>query len=136
MTTKRYEIIFEGSDDNVQWKEYSFYHKPSEVHRRPTRISPYQPRLDWQAWFLPFSPPEDNPWIQRFIYHLLKGTPEVLKLIKGNPFASHPPKYIRTVVYDYIFTTYEEKKKTGAWWKRKYIGLFTSAALLKTTNDV
>lgn len=131
MTTKRYEIIFEGSDDTITWKEYSFYHKPGEVDRRPKRISPYQPRLDWQAWFLPFSTPESNPWVENLIYHLLKGTPEVLKLIKGNPFSSHPPKYIRTVVYDYIFTTFEEKMKTGAWWNRTYVGLFTPPMHLK-----
>ena len=127
MTTKRYEIIFEGSNDNIHWKEYTFWYKSSEVDRRPRRISPYQPRLDWQAWFLPFSMPKDNPWLFSFIFHLLKGTPEVLKLIRINPFPSSPPKFVRTIFYDYTFTTAEEKKKTGAWWNRQYMGLFTPA---------
>ena len=131
MTTKRYEIIFEGSDDGVEWKEYTFYYKPSEVNRRPRRISPYQPRIDWQAWFLPFETPASNPWMERFIYHLLKGTPEVLNLIRGNPFPSSPPKMVRTLIYDYLFTSFEEKKKTGAWWKREYIGYFTPPTSLK-----
>lgn len=131
MTTKRYEIVFEGSDDNVHWKEYAFWYKPSEVNRRPRRISPYQPRLDWQAWFLPFSTPNDNPWLFSFMYHLLKGTPEVLKLIRVNPFPSNPPKFVRAVFYDYSFTTAKEKKETGAWWNRKYMGLFTPVMHLK-----
>lgn len=131
MTTKRYEIIFEGSDDNQDWKEYGFYFKPGDVGQRPRRISPYQPRLDWQAWFLPFGSPDDNPWLAQFTYHLLKGTPEVLKLIRTNPFSSSPPRYVRTVMYDYIFTTYEERKKTGAWWKRKLMGIFTFPAHLR-----
>lgn len=131
MTTKRYEIVFEGSDDNEHWKEYAFHYKPSEVDRRPRRISPYQPRLDWQAWFLPFSTPNDNPWLFAFLVHLLKGTPEVLKLIRVNPFPNAPPKFVRTAFYDYTFTTFEEKKKTGAWWNREYIGLFTPPVHLK-----
>lgn len=131
MTTKRYEIVFEGSDDNQIWKEYAFYYKPSEVDRRPRRISPYQPRLDWQAWFLPFASPNDQPWLYSFIFHLLKGTPEVLKLIRVNPFSDTPPKFVRTAFYDYVYTTFEEKKKTGAWWKREYIGLFTPPVHLK-----
>lgn len=131
MTTKRYEIIFEGSDDQKEWKEYHFYYKPSEVDRRPRRISPYQPRIDWQAWFLPFSSPNENPWLYSFICHLLKGTPEVLKLIRTNPFPSAPPKFVRTVFYDYTFTTFEEKRKTGAWWNREYLGQFTPTVHLR-----
>lgn len=132
MTTKRYEIIFEGSENNFEWKEYLFFYKPSEVTKRPRRISPYQPRIDWQAWFLTFSSPKDEPWMEHFIYHLLKGTPEVLKLIRYNPFPSKPPKYVRAIVYDYVFTSFEEKKATGAWWKREYIGIYCHPMNLKT----
>lgn len=131
MTTTRFEIIFEGSDDNKEWKEYTFYHKPSEVSRRPRRISPYQPRLDWQAWFLPFTTFEQEAWCEQFVYHLLKGTPEVLKLIKDTPFPSKPPKYVRSLIYDYKFTTFKEKRTSGNWWKREYVGLYNSAATLK-----
>lgn len=130
MTTKRYEIVFEGSEDSSEWKEYFFYHKPGEVSKRPTRISPYQPRIDWQAWFLPFDTPYEQPWMENFVSHLLKGTHEVLNLIKTNPFPLKPPKYVRSVVYDYQFTTFQEKKRTGNWWKREYVGLFTPPAKL------
>jgi lipase maturation factor 1 len=137
MTTKRYEIVFEGSDDAVEWKEYLFYHKPSEVTRRPRRISPYQPRLDWQAWFLPFGSAYSEPWLERFLFHLLKGTPEVLQLLRGNPFSTKPPQYIRAVAYDYVFTTFKEKKESGAWWKREYAGVFYPPMQLThlTQND-
>jgi len=124
MTTKRYEIIFEGSEDGVEWKEYLFRYKPSEVNRRPRRISPYQPRLDWQAWFLPFGRPNSEPWMEQFIYHLLKGTPEVLNLLRGNPFPDKPPTFVRALAYDYVYTTFKEKKDSGAWWKREYAGIF------------
>ena len=131
MTTKRYEIVVEGSEDGVTWKEYTFKYKPSEVTRRPRRIAPYQPRLDWQAWFLPFSTYGEEPWFQSFLYHILKGTPEVLYLLRGNPFPDHPPTFVRAVIYDYIFSSSEEKKSKGWWWHRTFVGHYSPTLKLK-----
>ncbi len=131
MTTQRLEVIFEGSDDGATWKEYLFKYKPSEVSRRPRRIAPYQPRLDWQAWFLPFRRYKYESWVQSFIAHLLRGTPDVLNLLRHNPFKDHPPKFVRVLMYDYVFTSMEEKKETGNWWKRVLIGRYTPDFSLK-----
>ncbi|MCP5507623.1 MAG: lipase maturation factor family protein [Chlamydiales bacterium] len=125
MTTKRYEIVIEGSDDGIDWKEYEFKYKPSEVDRRPRRISPYHPRLDWQAWFLPFSSYQEQKWFQNFLYRLLQGKEPVCKLLRHNPFVEQPPRYIRAVAYDYVFTTWLEKQETGNWWKRTLVGNFS-----------
>ena len=38
----------------------------------------------------------------------------VLRLLKTNPFAEKPPRYIRARLYRYEFATAEEKKKTNA----------------------
>jgi hypothetical protein len=51
MTTKRLEIIIEGSDDGATWKPYEFKYKPGDVNRPPPLIGPHMPRLDWQMWF-------------------------------------------------------------------------------------
>lgn len=125
MTTTRHEIVFEGSDDGENWKEYFFYHKPSEITRRPRRISPYQPRIDWQAWFLPLGSYRYDTWFDNFIYHLLKNSPNVLALLRFNPFTEAPPRYIRTVLYEYEFSSFKEKKEQGWWWRRTRHGLFT-----------
>lgn len=125
MTTKRYEIVVEGSNDGDNWEEYLCKYKPSELNRRPRRVSPYQPRLDWQMWFLPFTDYNFEPWFQNFLYRLLEGSPEVLKLLRHNPFPDTPPKYVRAVAYDYTFTTPEEKKKTGHWWNRTFAGHYS-----------
>jgi hypothetical protein len=130
MTTKRYEIVVEGSEDGIQWKEYQFFHKPGDLQRRPRRISPYQPRLDWQAWFLPFRPYGTQWWFQRFLFKLLQGSPEVLKLLRVNPFPKHPPLFVRALVYDYNYTTPQEKKQTGCWWKRTLIGVYAGPVQL------
>jgi len=125
MTTKRYEIVIEGSDDGEEWKEYLFKWKPSELSRRPRRVSPYQPRLDWQIWFLPFTTFRHEPWVKNFLYRLLEGSPDVLKLIRENPFPDCPPKFIRAQMYDYEFTTRKERRETGDWWKRTYVGSYS-----------
>lgn len=131
MTTKRYEIVIEGSEDGNTWKEYLCRYKPSEITRRPRRIAPYQPRIDWQMWFLPFDDFEDETWFQQFLYHLLKGTPEVLKLIRENPFPDKPPRYIRALMYDYQFSSREEKKEKGWWWRRELVGSYSPVIALK-----
>lgn len=124
MTTQRFEIIVEGSDDRLEWKEYLFRYKPSEVNRRPRRISPYQPRLDWQAWFLPFSYFEEETWFRNFLYRLLVGSKPVLALLRYNPFPDHPPRYVRALVYLYKFSDAKTKKENGNWWTREYIGSY------------
>lgn len=125
MTTKRYEIVIEGSSDGKEWKEYQFWFKPSELKRRPRRISPFQPRLDWQVWFLPFSNFESEAWFQNFIYRLFQGSPVVLSLLRVNPFPKAPPEYIRVLLYDYEFTDRCVKRATGEWWTRHLIGYYS-----------
>lgn len=130
MTTKRYEIIIEGSRDGFVWHEYAFYYKPGDVAWRPRRISPYQPRLDWQAWFLPFDIFENQGWFQQFIAKLLQGSPTVVKLLKYNPFTEGPPMYIRVLMYDYEFTSGDERARTGHWWKRTLVGTYAPSMRL------
>jgi hypothetical protein len=119
MTTSRPEIIVEGSNDGVTWFEYEFKYKPGDVKRRPKFVAPHQPRLDWQMWFAALSDYRHNPWFVNFCVRLLQGSPEVLALLERNPFPNAPPRYIRAVVYEYHFTDFATRGKTGAWWRRE-----------------
>ncbi|HUA68453.1 MAG TPA: lipase maturation factor family protein, partial [Candidatus Saccharimonadales bacterium] len=130
MTTERREIIVEGSDDGVKWLPYEFKYKPGDVDRRPVFVAPFQPRLDWQMWFAALGDYQQNPWFVNFCIRLLQGSPEVLNLLAGNPFPEHPPRYIRAEVYDYKFTNLSERRATGAWWKREFIGAYLPAISL------
>ncbi len=124
MQVERHELQVEGSYDRLNWKPYKFKFKPGDLSRRPQFNIPHQPRLDWMIWFVP--PRFDNQmhWFKRFLRRLVKGSPEVLALLKENPFAGKPPTYLRVLVYRYHFTNWEERKKTGNWWKREYLGEF------------
>ena len=67
MTTQRNEIVIEGSDDGVDWRDYEFRYKPGDVARRPPWNIPHQPRLDWQMWFAALDDPQQLPWFWRFL---------------------------------------------------------------------
>ena len=124
MTTTRPEIIFEGSNDGVNWSEYAFKYKPGDVMRAPRWNAPHQPRLDWQMWFAALGTAQENPWVMLFMQRLLENSPAVIALLGNNPFPHQPPKYVRAVVYDYRFSSSEEKEKTGAWWVRQVEGIY------------
>ena len=72
MTTERDEIVIEGSNDGVEWREYEFRYKPGDVARRPRWNIPHQPRLDWQMWFAALDDPRRLPWFPRFLERLLR----------------------------------------------------------------
>jgi hypothetical protein len=131
ITTKRMEIIIEGSNDGFNWREYEFKYKPGDIYRRPPWNIPHQPRLDWQLWFAALSPADNNPWFARFLQRLLENSPEVVALLKTNPFPDKPPYYVRASFYDYHFSNADEKEKTGAWWNRQLAGLYFPEVHLK-----
>src|SRR5206468_1682340 len=86
MTKARPEIIVEGSNDGDEWRPYEFKWKPGDVNRGPRWCQPHQPRLDWQMWFEALDPLTISPWFQNFLARLLEGSPDVLRLLRHNPF--------------------------------------------------
>ena len=131
MTTRRLEIQIEGSDDDVTWKPYAFRYKPGDAAARPRFVAPYQPRLDWQMWFAALGTARQNPWFTNLCVRLLQGSPDVLGLLASNPFPDRPPRYVRAELYDYRFTTYAERRATGAWWVRTPVGEYLGAGSLR-----
>jgi len=119
MTKDRCEIILQGSADAIDWLPYEFKWKPGDINRAPGWCAPHQPRLDWQMWFAALGTPRENPWFVALIYRLLQGSHEVNGLLANNPFPDKPPRYIRAMFYRYRFTTVDELRHTGAWWKRE-----------------
>jgi hypothetical protein len=122
MTKDRREIVIEGSADGIDWRHYEFKWKPGDVKRAPGWCAPHQPRLDWQMWFAALGSPQQNTWFVRLVVCLLQGKRDVIDLLERNPFPTAPPHYIRASFYRYRFTTAEERRQTGAWWKRQELG--------------
>lgn len=126
MTTRRSEIVLEGTMDGKNWIPYFFKYKPGDAMRRPAFVEPHQPRLDWQMWFAALGSPQDSPWLFALIERLLQNSSPVLDLFEKNPFPDSPPRAIRARLYDYRFTTWAERHETGAWWHRDDRGIYLS----------
>jgi lipase maturation factor 1 len=124
MTTTRPEIIVQGSDDGITWLDYEFPYKPGDLRQPPHWVAPYQPRLDWQMWFAALSDYRGAPWFTNFMVRVLQGSPDVLGLLKKNPFPNAPPKYVRAELFDYSFTNFATRRATGNWWTREARGLY------------
>ena len=134
MTTRREEISLEGSDDGTTWREYELQYKPGDVLRRPGFVEPHQPRLDWQMWFAALGSFDTTPWFRNLLIRLLQGSRPVLRLFARNPFPDHPPRFVRALLYDYRFTTPEERRRTGAWWTRRLDGPYSPVASLRPAS--
>lgn len=140
MTTTRPEIVIEGSWDGTSWFEYDFVWKVDELSDRPKFVAPHQPRVAWQFWFAAleerFDPRSRNAgWIEALVVKLLRDDPIVDGLVKHDPFPNSPPRLIRARLFEYEFTTPEERRSKGDWWKRVAVGEYLQPVSLTGTAD-
>jgi len=145
MTKRRWEIIIEGSDDEINWHEYDFKYKPSNINK-PLPIVPFchMPNLDWRLWFLPNDAARGAPpphWFIVFLQHIIDHNQAVLSLLGPLPeqFRNKPPKYLRAWLYDYRFTYKREQDskklventppdQIGKTWYRNRVGIYAKAS--------
>ncbi len=84
----RYDVIFEGTDaadpqaPDVAWKPYPYKGLPTDVHRCPSQIAPYQLHLDWQMWFAAMSDAQEYPWTLHLVWKLLHNDPGVARPLR------------------------------------------------------
>jgi lipase maturation factor len=150
VTRARYEIVIEGTDEVVlnngtRWQEYGFKAKPGDPRRTPPQYAPYHLRLDWLMWFLPFAVSVSESgvyvhgyelWFMRFLRKLLENDSATLALLRGNPFTKAPPRYLRALFYQYRYTTWRERKESGARWERRLIGTYMQPISLPQLRKV
>jgi hypothetical protein len=124
MTRGRYEIEFQGTQDGQHWVTYPFRYKPQDPSKAPGIYAPYQPRFDWNLWFASLGEWRSNPIVPRTEERLLTASVDVLALFAANPFPGQPPRQVRAVIWQYWFSTPEEKHAQGVWWTRQLLGLY------------
>jgi len=132
----RDEVIVEGTVDDEpgpasEWREYVFKAKPGDVRRVSPQVAPYHLRLDWLMWFLPLSPSYGRSWFVPFLVRLLEGDQPTLALLGRNPFPDQPPRWVRARLFRYRFTTWQERRASGAWWVRTATGEFVQPIRLR-----
>jgi lipase maturation factor len=131
VSRERHELVIEGTsasvlDAQTRWQEYELPCKPGRVDRRPCWVTPYHYRLDWQLWFVPLSPDYQRRWFLSLTNKLLRGDAAVLALFSKNPFAEHPPHFIRASFYRYEFAT----PGSGVTWRRWRAGQYLAPVSL------
>jgi lipase maturation factor len=136
VTKERYEVVIEGTAEPVLtaqtvWREYEFKGKPGDVRRRPPQIAPYHLRLDWLIWFAAMSSPMYHEWFIPLLGKLLESDRSTLRLLRTDPFAGNPPRFVRALLYLYRFTTTKERRETGAWWHRELVGDYVPPVSLR-----
>jgi hypothetical protein len=136
MTRGRYEIEFQGSDDGQNWIAYPYRYKPQALNKPPGIYAPYQPRFDWNLWFASLGSWRDYPIVPNTEVRLLSNDKDVLALFRGNPFSQKAPRMIRVVLWQYWFTSMAEKRQTGMWWRRQFLGLYAPAVELFPNGEI
>ena len=139
ITRERHEIILEGTTDEhptagTVWKEYEFKGKPGDPRRRPPQMAPYHLRLDWLMWFAAMSPSFANAWLLPLVVKLLENDKATLRLLRHNPFPERPPASVRARLMHYRFTTWRERRTSGAWWVRQPIGVYLPSVRLEPSG--
>jgi hypothetical protein len=85
-------------------------------------------------WFAALSPARDNPWFIRMMVGLLHGSKSINDLFLASPFQG-APKMVRATIYEYHFTTWDERQKTGNIWKRELKGLYFPPVSLRAAGQ-
>ncbi|MYT74784.1 MULTISPECIES: lipase maturation factor family protein [unclassified Streptomyces] len=132
----RQEIVLEGTADpepgpGSDWRVYEFKGKPGDPRRMPRQFAPYHLRLDWMMWFAALSPAYARSWFGPFVERLLAGDRDTLRLLRHCPFPDAPPVYVRARVFRYRYTTWGERRASGAWWERTYVREFLAPTRLR-----
>jgi hypothetical protein len=82
--------------------------------------------------FAPFKKGMKNDWFLHFVMRLLQGSQPVLQLLERNPFPEGPPKFIKSVLYDYHFSDWGSRD----WWQAKEVGKYTDICFLQDNQLV
>ena len=62
---------------------------------------------------------------------LLEADGAMLRLLRVDPFAGRRPTFVRARYYRYQYTNWNERRKTGAWWKRTELGEYLPGVSLE-----
>jgi len=122
ITRERVEPELETSGDGgATWTARDLRHKPGDPARAPDVVAPHQPRVDFQLWFYGLSFQRREPgYVDALIGHLCDDPDAVQPLFRA-PLPARPDA-VRIAFWRYHFTTPAERRATGAWWRREWVG--------------
>lgn len=106
--------------DGSEWVAHDFHHKAGDVMRAPHIVAPHQPRVDFQLWFYGLGHRRGAPpWVTTMLDRACRD-PRALDGLFRAPLPSSPTR-VRLVFFRYRFTSPEERRTSGAFWKREQL---------------
>ena len=115
MTTERFELVLEGSQDGSTWQAFEFRYKPNETNDL-SFAGLHMPRLDWQMWFAALYPNCSRRWLFGLVDALLDDSSDVNQLLLNNPFDERPPQFIRIRRMRATFTDERRGQRHDEYW--------------------
>jgi hypothetical protein len=122
MTPHRYEIEFRGSNDGEHCVAYPLSLQTAGAKGTPRIYAPYQPRFDWNLWFASLGSwqTESHRSANRRVAHRKRSCRAGAPCWQS--FPSAPPRVVRAVLWQYWFSSPEQKHTSGVWWSRQFLG--------------
>lgn len=115
---ERKEIVIQGrKTDDEPWTDFLVKGQP-KPDERPRQISPYNQRLYYSFWMLCQRDSVEQEWFARFVNKLRQDF-EAIKPFLAENSATEEVEEVRVVEYTYEFTSSDERRETGRFWKRK-----------------
>jgi hypothetical protein len=122
ITRERVEPELQTSSDGGRtWIAHDLRHKPGDPLRAPDFVAPHQPRVDFQLWFYGLAYQRREPsYVATLLGHLCDDPAAVGPLFAA-PLPGRPHA-VRIAYWSYHFTTPAQRRASGAWWRREWIG--------------
>lgn len=120
ITRERIEPEFQTSEGQT-WTPQPLRHKPGDLARAPDLVAPHQPRVDFQLWFYGLSFQARTPEYVATLLDRLCRDPDAVQDLFARPLAARPGS-VRIAFWQYHFATPAERRATGLWWRRDFVG--------------
>ena len=115
-----FQTLAAGTADaspDTAWTPQHLWHKPGDVNRAPDFVAPHQPRVDFRLWFYGLGFQRRAPAYVTALLERLCGEPDAVQQLFRGPLPRNPAA-VRIVYWQYWFTSPDEQRATGAWWRR------------------
>ncbi len=102
------------------WRPHHMHYKPGDVTQPPPFVAPHQPRVDFVLWFHGLGYERGAPPYVLALLRRICADPSAVQPLFPEPLPAHPDA-ARVVYWQYHFTDPEERRRTGAWWRRRLL---------------
>jgi lipase maturation factor 1 len=120
VTRERIEPEFQTWDGRA-WTGHDLCYKPGDPSRPPPWVAPHQPRVDFLLWFYGLGYRRTAPPYVTALLERMCSAPDAVNSLFAAPLPA-APLAVRIAYWRYHFTTPAERRRTGAWWKREWVG--------------